>query len=611
MHYAASMFKAIYQTFDETSDPSGGAAHVAALRRVLDAQRLDGFVVPRSDEHQNEYVPKSAERLAWLTGFSGSAGVAIVLQEEAAIFVDGRYTIQVREQVDTAVFEPVSLIDHPPETWLGGHVKAGQRIGYDPWLHTAAGVDKLERAVAGAGATLVAVEQNPIDVAWTDRPAPRIGAVALHGEALAGRAVEAKLADIRDGLKQADALLVTDPHALAWAFNIRGADVDHTPLPIGYALVPKQGRPTLYLDGRKLSNSVRAALEAQAGVTDPASLLTDLSRLGAAGTTVLFDGATAPRKLSAALIEAGGKAEIGTDPIALLKAAKTPAERQGARDAHRRDAAAVVRFLAWFDEAAPKGGVTEIGAAEALEHFRRATGALKDVSFPSIAGFGPHAAIPHYRVSSASNLPIGPGIFLIDSGGQYEDGTTDITRTIVVGPATSEMRDRFTRVLKGHIAIARAVFPKGTSGAQLDTLARMALWQAGLDFDHGTGHGVGSYLSVHEGPQRIAKTGTVSLQEGMILSNEPGFYKPGAWGIRIENLILVEPRTIEGAERPMLGFETLSFAPIDQALIEPALLTDEERAWLDAYHAEVRTIVAPLVPEDVRRWLERATQPLP
>ena len=604
------MFKAIYQTFDETSDPTQGAARVSALRKALHAMGLDGFVIPRSDEHQNEYVPKSAERLAWLTGFSGSAGIAVVLANRAAIFVDGRYTIQVREQVDTAVFAPVSLIDHPPEAWLAETLQAGDRIGYDPWLHTSGQVDRLEKAVAGAGATLVAVDHNPIDAVWTDRPTARIGAVALHRDDLAGRTPAEKLVEIRGAMKRADALLVTDPHALAWTFNIRGADVDHTPLPIGFALVPREGRPTVYLDGRKLSNSVRAALEGQADVAEPSALMGDIERLGAAKATVLFDAATAPKKLSAALAAAGGTPEVGADPVALLKAVKTPAERQGSRDAHRRDAAAFARFLAWFDAEAPKGGLTEIGAAEALEHFRRETGVLKDVSFPSIAGFGPHAAIPHYRVSSASDLPIGEGIFLIDSGAQYEDGTTDITRTLIVGAATAEMRDRFTRVLKGHIAIARAVFPQGTSGAQLDSFARQSLWQAGLDFDHGTGHGVGAYLSVHEGPQRIAKSGTVALQEGMILSNEPGFYKAGAWGIRIENLILVEPRMIEGAQRTMLGFETLTFAPIDLRLVEPALLTAEEMAWLDAYHADVRELVGPLVPADVRDWLERATTPI-
>ena len=604
------MFKAIFQNFEDFADPSQGASRVQALRERLAARGLAGFVVPRSDEHQNEYVAKPAERLAWLTGFSGSAGTAVVLADRAAIFVDGRYTIQVREQVDTDVFDPQPLIDHPPEAWLADLLQGGERIGYDPWLHTAGQAEKLRKAVEGAGASLVAVEDNPVDAIWADRPTARVGAVTLYPEDKAGRSVPDKLAAIQAVLKGVDALLVTDPHVLAWLFNIRGADVDHTPLAMGFGLLPKEGRPTLYIDGRKLSNSVRDTLEATVTVAGPDRLTADLVALGAARAKVQFDAATAPERLSAVLKDSGGTAEIGPDPIALAKASKTSAEQQGAREAHRRDAAAFARFLHWFAETAPGGGLTEIAATEALEHFRRDTGLLKDASFPSIAGFGPHAAIPHYRVSRASDLAIGPGIFLIDSGGQYEDGTTDVTRTLVVGTPTPEMRDRFTRVLKGHIAIARAVFPQGVSGAQLDSFARVALWQAGLDFDHGTGHGVGSYLSVHEGPQRIAKTGTVPLAAGMILSNEPGYYKAGAWGIRIENLLLVEPRDIPGAERAMLGFETLTLAPIDQALIEPELLTAEERAWLDAYHARVREVVTPLVPEEVGVWLAKATEPI-
>ncbi len=599
-----------FQSFDDVADPARCGPRVGLLRRELIRQGLDGFVVPRADEHQNEYVPPNAERLAWLTGFTGSAGTAVVLRDRAAIFVDGRYTLQVREQVDAGVLAPEQLADTPPETWLAANLKAGNRLGYDPWLHTPGQVERLAKAVKGAGAVLVAVEANPVDAVWRDRPAAPLGEVRLHDAALAGRATADKLADVRGALKDADALLVSDPHALAWLFNVRGADVAHTPLPLGYVLLPKEGRPTLYLDGRKLSNSVRDALEAQAAVASPGQLLPDLAALGQARATVAFDGATAAEALRARFAEAGGTAEVRADPTALLKAVKTEAERQGSRAAHRRDAAAFARFLHWFDREAPKGRLTEIAAAEALEGFRRETGVLREVSFPTIAGFGPHAALPHYRVSTASDLAIGPGLFLVDSGAQYEDGTTDITRTVAVGTPDPEMRDRFTRVLKGHIAIARAVFPRGVSGAQLDSFARAALWGAGLDFDHGTGHGVGAYLSVHEGPQRIAKTGTVPLQEGMILSNEPGYYKAGAWGIRIENLVLVEPRDIAGAERPMLGFETLSFAPVDLALVEPALLTADEVAWLDGYHARVRETVSPLVPDDVRPWLERATRPL-
>ncbi len=430
------MFEARLQSFDETADPSQGAGRLEALRAELQRQGLDGFVVPRADEHQNEYVPAAAERLAWLTGFTGSAGSAVVLAGEAAVFVDGRYTVQVRQQIDTAVFTPESLIDHPPERWLGTRLKQGQRIGYDPWLHTPAQVERLTRAADACGASLVPLDRNPIDAIWADRPAVPKGAVTLYPEELAGRDRAAKLDLVREKLEPAEALLVSDPHAVAWLFNIRGADVNHTPLPMSYALVPKTGRPMLYVDGAKLSNSVRDTLEHWAEVADPAGLPADLERLGREGRALRFDAATVPQKLVDTLTAAGGTASVGTDPIALLKAAKTEAEQQGSRDAHRRDAAAFARFLHWFHTEAPKGGLTEIQAAAALESFRRETGLLRDLSFPTIAGFGPHAAIPHYRVTTASDLAIGPGIFLIDSGAQYEDGTTDITRTLVVGEPT-------------------------------------------------------------------------------------------------------------------------------------------------------------------------------
>ena len=604
------MFESLFQTFEETADPTKGAERVAALRAELRERGLDGFVVPRADEHQNEYVPKGAERLAWLTGFTGSAGVAVVLTDTAAIFVDGRYTVQVREQVDTRVFEPQPWLDLPPERWLEEHLPKGARLGFDPWLHTPGQVERLLRAVADRDGHLIAVETNLIDEIWSDRPPLPTGAVSLHRKRLAGQKTEAKLAAVRKAMKGAHGLVISDPHAVAWLFNIRGSDVSHTPLPLGFALVPQQGRPTLYLDGRKLSNSVRDKLEGMATIEDPARLAADIASFGKHGATLRFDAATAPAKLTEVLKASGGKPDIGTDPIALLKAAKNETELEGSRAAHLRDAVALARFLAWFDKMAPGGKLTEISAVEALESFRRETLALKDVSFPTISAFGPHSAIPHYRVTTGSNLAIGRGIFLIDSGAQYEDGTTDITRTIAVGKPTREMRDRFTRVLKGHIAIARAVFPQGVSGAQLDSFARQHLWQAGLDFDHGTGHGIGSYLSVHEGPQRIAKTGTTPLVPGMILSNEPGYYKAGAFGIRIENLLIVEARDIKGAERPMLGFETVSLAPIDLALIEPALMTAEEISWLDKYHARVRKTVSPLVEPVVRRWLAQATRRL-
>ncbi len=604
------MFASRFQSFATVGDAREGSARVAALREELTRRGLDGFIVPRADEHQNEYVPASAERLLWLTGFSGSAGLAVALMDRAAIFVDGRYTLQAPEQVDTAVFTPLHLINEPPAGWIEQNLERGGRLGYDPWLHTPDAVERLAQAARSAGGELVALETNPIDAVWTDRPAAPLGAVTRHKLRFCGETSHAKLARLRARLKSVDGLLVSDAHNVAWLFNIRGADVAHTPLPLAFAIVPIEERPTLYVYGRKLSPKLRAYLAPLADVAEPDRLIADLQGLGAQGKRLAFDPATAPARLTQALQAAGGAADVGGDPITPMKAAKNRIELEGARAAQLRDGAAIARFLAWFDREAPTGGLSEIIATRALETFRRETGKLKDISFPTIAGAGPNSAIPHYRVSEATNLPIARGIFLIDSGGQYEDGTTDITRTIAVGRPTAEMRDRFTRVLKGHIAIARAVFPEGSSGAQIDALARQALWAAGLDFDHGVGHGVGSYLSVHEGPQRIAKSGVAPLAPGMIISNEPGYYAAGRFGIRIENLVVVEPRKIAGAEREMLGFETITLAPIDTRLIEPSLLDPDEASWLDAYHRRVRKALAPLVDAETRAWLKRATRPL-
>jgi len=604
------MSQAIFQSFEQKTKPSQGAPHLKALREELKKRGLDGFVVPRTDEHQNEYVPASSERLMWLTGFAGSWGAAIVLAEKAAIFVDGRYTVQVREQVDTSLFTPEHLIDHPPEQWIKKNVKAGMRIGFDPWLHTHEGTKRLEEACTAIGASLVAVDSNPIDAVWSDRPAIPLAPVTLHRPTYAGEEAEAKIKRIQSKLAdmKADAVVITDAHAVAWIFNIRGGDVGHTPLPLGFAIVPQQGKPELFMDGRKFSNATRDAVANLAEIAEPSVLDVALDRLGKAKARVRFDGATAATRLVRKIEQAGGSADVGTDFVALMKAVKNKAEIEGSRAAHARDGAAMSKFLAWFDREAIKGHLTEISATEKLEECRRDTGVLKDVSFPSIAGAGPNATIPHYKVSVESNRKIDKGIFLIDSGAQYEDGTTDITRTMAVGSPTDEMKDRFTRVLKGHIAIATAVFPKGTTGAQIDSFARKPLWDVGLDFDHGTGHGIGSYLSVHEGPQRIAKTGVTPLEVGMMLSNEPGYYKAGHWGIRIENLILVEKRDFKNAEREMFGFETLSFAPIDLNLVDVSLLTVEERAWLNEYHAKTRAIVSPYCDEETKTWLEKATR---
>jgi Xaa-Pro aminopeptidase len=597
-----------FQTFADSSSPATVAPRLAALRAELKRRGLDGFVVPRADEHQNEYCHSSAERLAWLTSFTGSAGMAIAMAERAALFVDGRYTVQAPEQTDTRKVEVRHLIDEPPEKWLEQTVKPGQRIGYDPMLLTRDQVKKLRAGVEAAGGVLVALEDNPLDAAWADRPAPPTAPVSLRADALAGEAAAAKVARLQAALGKADALAVSDPHTVAWLFNIRGGDVAHTPLPLSFALVPREGRPNLYIDARKLSNAVRDALAVSLDIAEPARFARDLQALGRAGKLVRFDQQTGPDKLAQIVESAGGRIEIGADPAALMRASKNAAELAGMRAAHLRDGAAMTRFLAWFDREAPKGKLTEIDAARALEQFRRDTGALRDVSFPSIAGANAHAAIPHYRVTEATNARIEPGVFLIDSGAQYEDGTTDITRTLAVGEPTAEMKDRVTRVLQGMIAISRSLFPKGTTGAQIDAFARRPLWDAGLDFDHGTGHGVGCYLSVHEGPQRIAKTGVTPLAAGMILSNEPGYYKAGHWGVRIENLVVVEPRKIDGAEREMFGFETLTLAPIDLCFLDAALLTRFEVGWIDDYHARVRDEVGPLLDARTQDWLEQATR---
>jgi Xaa-Pro aminopeptidase len=606
------MFEARFQTFEDASERAESAARVAALRAELKRRGLDGFVVPRADRQQNEYLPASEERLAWLTGFTGSAGAAVVLKDKAAVFVDGRYTVQADAQVDKAVFAIEHLVDTPPSRWLTTNARSGSRIGYDPWLHTSDGVEKLRQACADAGAELVAVDGNPIDTLWRDRPAPPSGPVALRDITLAGESAADKLKRVRAELEKAkaDALVVSDPQNVAWTFNIRGSDIAHTPLALAFALIPREGRPRLYVEPNKLDNKTRAALEDIADIRTPDDLTRDLT--GFKHQSVRLDQASAVEALSKIVSDNGGKPVRAADPITLMKAVKNHAEIAGTRAAHLRDGAAMTRFLAWLDREAPHGTLTEIDAVAALESFRRDTGLLKDVSFPTISGAGPNGAIVHYRVTRETNRKIGLNeLFLIDSGAQYEDGTTDITRTVIVGAPTEEMRDRFTRVLKGHIAIATAIFPENTTGAQLDTLARAPLWQAGLDFDHGTGHGVGSYLSVHEGPARISKLGHVALRRGMILSNEPGYYKTAAYGIRIENLVLTiaapEP---PGAEKPLNAFETLSLAPIDRRLIDTRMLTAKERHWLDGYHSRVNEDIGPLVDAETRRWLEAATRPL-
>ncbi|MCW3838216.1 aminopeptidase P family protein [Sphingomonas canadensis] len=587
------------------------ADRLAALRDQLKHDRLDGFVVPLTDEHMSEYVGAYAQRLGWLTGFKGSAGTAVVLPQEAAIFVDGRYTLQVREQVSPDDWQYVSVPAASVAGWLGEHAPDGGRIGYDPWLHTRAWVEEARKALAEKGAELVAVDTNPIDAIWPDKPLPSDAALAVQDDAHAGKSSAAKRAGIADWLaeRKADAVVLAALDSIAWAFNIRGTDVSHTPVALAYAMVHADGTADLFVAPGKMTDAVAQHLGNAVRVHDRTAFAGALK--GFAGKRVAADPASSVAAIFDALEAGGAKVLAVRDPALIAKAVKNPAEIAGHKAAQAIDGAALCRFLRWFEGEAPKGTLTELICEDRLEEFRRATGRLKDLSFATISATGPHGAIPHYKATPESNLPVAPGqLYLVDSGGQYADGTTDVTRVMPVGAPSAEMKDRFTRVLKGHIGVATAVFPEGTTGAQLDSFARRPLWDAGLDYPHGTGHGVGAYLSVHEGPQRIAQPfypggqALEVLRAGMFLSNEPGYYKAGEYGIRIENLVLVEPREIAGAEQPMLGFETLTFAPIERSLIDPALLTAGEREWLDAYHAQVLAIIGPQLAGEDLAWLQ-------
>ncbi|MYG51686.1 MAG: aminopeptidase P family protein [Rhodospirillaceae bacterium] len=594
------------------ASPERSAGRVAALRALLAQDGLQGFVVPRADAHQGEYVPPHAERLAWLTGFTGSAGLAIVLAEKAAIFVDGRYTLQVGDQIDPAVFEVRHITDEPAAAWLRESLSGGGRLGYDPWLHTAEGAARLRAACEAVGAELAPVAKNPIDRLWQDRPARSATPFEIHPPELAGETSADKSAALAQKLTErgVEAAVLTLPDSIAWLLNIRGRDVPRTPFPLSFAVLRNDATVTLYAPAGKVDAALARHLGDGVAVEPPDAFEAALG--GFAGRKVLADPASAADRIFRVLDEAGALVERGADPCQMPKACKNAVELEGARNAHRRDGAALTRFLAWLAREAPGGAVDEIAAADRLEGFRRESNLLRDLSFDTISGAGPNGAIVHYRVTPESNRRLEPGaLYLVDSGGQYADGTTDVTRTVAIGAPTAEMRRHFTLVLKGHIALATARFPEGTTGSQIDALARLALWGDGLDYDHGTGHGVGSYLSVHEGPQRISKLpNSVALKPGMIVSNEPGYYRTGEYGIRIENLVAVQEVEVPGAERPMLGFETLTLAPIDRALIDRALLTADETGWVDGYHARVRETIGPLVDPDTAAWLEEATRPL-
>lgn len=584
-----------------------------ALRGEIARCELAGFVVPRADEHQGEQVPPCSERLAWLTGFTGSAGLAVAMSDAAALFVDGRYTVQAAVEVNAAVWRVCHLTEEPPSAWIANHLPAGGRLGYDPWLHTLSQLDPLRAACEKAGGQLVALEHNLVDAVWPDRPPPPLAPIVPHRLPAEGKRSADKRDEVAESLACAedDAAVLSAPESIAWLLDIRGGDVSYAPLPLAFAVVGVDRQVALFVDSRKLS----PGLDLGSGVTvhPPEHLGAALDRLGADESIVRIDPSGTPEWIVERLKRAGASVTHGPDPCLLPKAIKSPEELEGIRAAHRRDGAALTRFLAWLAREAPGGGVSELDASDRLEAFRRINEMFRGLSFPTISAAAEHGAVVHYRPTVATNRTLDRGcLYLVDSGAQYLDGTTDVTRTVAIGGPSAVMREHFTRVLKGHIAIATARFPAGTTGSQLDVLARRALWEVGLDYDHGTGHGVGNYLSVHEGPQRISKVpSSVALQPGMVVSNEPGYYRTGEYGIRVENLVaVVAADPPEGAERDLLSFETLTLAPIDLGLVAPGLLSREERDWLNAYHARVRVNLAPLVDRETVEWLHQSTAPI-
>jgi Xaa-Pro aminopeptidase len=590
------------------------AERLALLRTRMKKARLAGYIVPRQDEFQGEYVAAYAERLKWLTGFAGSWGTSIITLKDAAIFVDGRYTVQVREQIDTKLIAPQHLVEHPPSQWISENFSKGDRIGFDPWLMTTREHENLSKVCDKIEAKLVAISGNLIDEIWNDRPAKPDAKIKLHPLKMAGQSVSDKFEIVTRELQKqsADAVFIADPSSVSWLFNIRGLDLAHVPTVQAYAIIGQHGKGELFIDPAKVPEKVMQALDKHCTIRKPDEIETGLEELARKGVAVMLDPTNVPEAVNAKLHKSGAKIKQAQDPCSLPKAMKNATEQEGARQAHIRDGVAMVNFLHWFESEAPKGELNEAKAAKRLHDCRIATRELLDLSFETIPAAGPNAAIPHYHVDAANPRAIGLNeIFLIDSGGQYIDGTTDITRTLIVGKPSDEMRDRFTRVLKGMIQISLLRFPKGTTGAHLDAFARASLWKAGLDFDHGTGHGVGSYLSVHEGPQRLSKQSHVELKPGMIISNEPGFYKPGEWGIRIENLLIVtDPQKIAGGDREMMGFETITLCPIERDLIDAKMLTKEELDWLDAYHAQVWRELRPHVTGPLATWLTRACAPI-
>jgi len=601
------------QNFDVQGGPEYGQKNLPMLRKALKTAGLDGFLVPHEDEYQNEYLPDCNERLMWVSGFTGSAGAAVVMTDKAAMFVDGRYTLQVAAQVDNALFTYEKLEAGGVAVWLKANTAAGQTIGYDPRLHSPSALETFRKAVALSGASLKALTVNPIDAAWDDRPEAPTAKLTIQPLNLAGESHSDKRARIGRTIadQNADAALITSPASIAWLLNIRGGDVMCTPLPLSTVIVKANGQVDLFVKPEKLTDAVRSHLGNDISIRSEEDVTDGLAALK--GQSVIADPSVSSAWYFEALKAAGASIIKAQDPVALPKACKNASEIKGTTEAHKRDAVPLIKFLHWLDTEAQSGETDEIDAAGQLEHFRHETGQLKDLSFESISGAGSNGAIVHYRVSKTTTKKLAKGsLFLIDSGAQYQDGTTDVTRTVPIGTPDAEMRERFTLVLKGHIALATVRFPVGTTGSNLDALARHALWQHGLDYDHGTGHGVGVYLGVHEGPQRISKMpNKVALKPGMIVSNEPGYYKTDGYGIRIENLQYVtEPAAIKGGERKMLGFANLTLAPLHKDLIEVNLLTTAERDYINEYHADVWTKIGGQVEGDVKAWLEVACSPL-
>lgn len=601
----------MFQKFDSTSTRDKGPERLTMLRAELNRRGLVGFLAPRADAHMGENVAPGDQRLAWLTGFTGSAGLCAALLDRAALFVDGRYTLQGRDQTDPAAFEVIPTHETKPEEWLAAALPEGAALAYDPWLHGREEIDRLAEALRPGKVRLKPTE-NLIDLVWRDRPVPPMAAIRPHPLEFAGETSADKRASVGADLAGEDlaAAVLTLPDSIAWLLNIRGGDIARTPVAHAFAVIAANGAVTLHVAEAKLDDEVRAHLGNGVGVETPEAFGATLDSLS--GKKIAVDKASAPVWVSDRLSAAGAEVVWRRDPCVLPKARKNAAELAGARAAHLRDGAAIARFLCWLDGAAPKGELTEIDVVERLEAERAATGALRDIAFDTICGAGPNGAIVHYRVNRRSNRRITRGdILLVDSGGQYQDGTTDITRTMATGPVPADARRAATLVLKGMIAISLARWPKGLTGRDLDALARQALWRRGFDYDHGTGHGVGAYLGVHEGPQSLSRRTSAALEPGMILSNEPGYYREGAFGIRIENLLVVTaPEIPEGGDRALMRFETLTLAPIDRRLIDPALLDGEERAWLDAYHARVLAVVGPNLEARVLTWLATACAPI-